>query len=60
MPRFAAPGAASGSPACDRFLNSHNERLVGQPLYVALESDEGLLRVEGLLGEIGEDLARRV
>jgi hypothetical protein len=42
------------------FLNSHNERLGGQPLYLALESDEGLLRVEGLLGEIGEDLSRRV
>jgi len=35
------------------FLNSHNERLDGQPLYLALESDEGLLRVEQLLGEIG-------
>jgi hypothetical protein len=35
------------------FLNSHNERLGGQPLYLALESDEGLLRVEELLGEIG-------
>jgi hypothetical protein len=36
------------------FLNNHNERLDGQPLYLALESDEGLLRVEGLLGEIGQ------
>jgi hypothetical protein len=35
------------------FLNTHNELLGGQPLYLALESDEGLLRVEGLLGEIG-------
>jgi hypothetical protein len=34
------------------FLNSHNEQLGGQPLYLALESDEGLLRVEGLLEEI--------
>jgi hypothetical protein len=34
------------------FLNTHNEQLGGQPLYLALESDEGLLRVEGLLGEI--------
>jgi len=41
------------------FLNSHNERLGGQPLYLALESDEGLLRVEGLLGEIGQGLPRR-
>jgi hypothetical protein len=35
------------------FLNSHNESLKAQPLYLALESDEGLLRVEELLGEIG-------
>jgi hypothetical protein len=35
------------------FLNTHNDRLGGRPLYLALESDEGLLRVEGLLGEIG-------
>jgi hypothetical protein len=35
------------------FLNTHNESLGGRPLYLALESDEGLLRVEGLLGEIG-------
>ena len=35
------------------FLNSHNEHLGGQPLYLALESDEGLFRVEGLLKEIG-------
>lgn len=41
------------------FLNSHNERLGGRPLYLALESDEGLLRVEGLLGETGQDPARR-
>jgi hypothetical protein len=34
------------------FLNTHNEELGGQPLFLALESDEGLLRVEGLLGEI--------
>jgi hypothetical protein len=40
------------------FLNSNNERLGGQPLYLALGSDEGLLRVEALLGEIGQDLGR--
>lgn len=40
------------------FLNSHNELLCGQPLYLALESDEGLLRVEDLLGEIGRGLDR--
>ena len=34
------------------FLNSHNESLGAQPLHLALESDEGLLRVETLLGEI--------
>jgi hypothetical protein len=34
------------------FLNTHNEQLGGQPLQLALGSDEGLLRVEGLLGEI--------
>ena len=34
------------------FLNSHNEHLGGQPLHLALESDEGLHRVEGLLEEI--------
>ena len=36
------------------FLNTHNESLGAQPLYLALASDEGLLRVEGLLGEMGE------
>ena len=35
------------------FLNTHNEQLDGQPLFLALESDEGLRRVEGLLGEMG-------
>lgn len=35
------------------FLNTHNEHLGGQPLRLAVESDEGLLRVEGLLGEMG-------
>jgi hypothetical protein len=34
------------------FLNTHNESLGGQPLHVALHSDEGLSRVERLLGEI--------
>ena len=34
------------------FLNTHNESLGAQPLRLALESDEGLLRVETLLGEI--------
>ena len=34
------------------FLNGHNESLGAQPLHLALESDEGLLRVETLLGEI--------
>jgi len=35
------------------FLNTHNESLGAQPLYLALDSDEGLRRVEGLLAEIG-------
>ena len=35
------------------FLNSHNEHLGGQPLCLALESEEGLMRVEGLLGKMG-------
>jgi hypothetical protein len=34
------------------FLNTHDERLGGRPLYLALESDEGLLRVEGLLQQL--------
>ena len=34
------------------FLNTDNERLGGKPLQLALDSDEGLLRVERLLGEI--------
>ena len=34
------------------FLNTYNERLDRLPLHLALESDEGLLRVERLLGEI--------
>lgn len=34
------------------FLNTHNDQLGGQPLHLALESDEGLSRVEGVLEEI--------
>lgn len=34
------------------FLNTHNESLGAQPLQLALASDEGLSRVETLLGEI--------
>jgi hypothetical protein len=41
------------------FLNTHNESLGARPIYLALESDEGLLRVEGLLGEIGQSPALR-
>lgn len=41
------------------FLNTHNENLGEQPLRLALESDEGLLRVQGLLGEVGADPSRR-
>jgi Protein of unknown function (DUF2384) len=46
-----------GSGPVIAFLNSHNERLGGQPLHLALGSDEGLLRVERLLGEIGQGLS---
>lgn len=41
------------------FLNTHNEQLGGQPLHVALESDEGLVRVQGLLAEIALETAER-
>lgn len=48
--------------ACDRlfprgsaiaFLNAHNEKLGGKPLQLALESDDGLLRVEQHLAKMG-------
>ena len=42
------------------FLNGHNECLGGQPLLLALESDEGLLRVQELLGEIGSGEAGQI
>jgi hypothetical protein len=35
------------------FLNTHNQGLGGQPLQVALHSDDGLVRVERVLSEIG-------
>ena len=44
--------------ACDKlfprgtaisFLNSHNAKLGGKPLQLALDSDDGLLRVEQLI-----------
>jgi hypothetical protein len=41
------------------FLNTHNEHLGGQPLYLALDSDAGLLRVERLLADIGLKSAER-
>jgi hypothetical protein len=41
----------SGARPVIAFLNTHNESLGGQPLHVALHSDEGLLRVETLLSE---------
>jgi len=41
------------------FLNAHNERLDGQPLLLALHRDEGLLRVEGLLGEMAVQTVER-
>jgi hypothetical protein len=36
------------------FLNTLHDELDAQPLRLAIESDEGLLRVERLLGEIEE------
>jgi hypothetical protein len=34
------------------FLNTQHGQLNGQPLYLAVESDEGLMRVERLLQEM--------
>jgi hypothetical protein len=34
-------------------LNAHNEKLGGKPLQLALESDDGLLRVEQHLAKMG-------
>jgi len=34
------------------FLNTRNEQLQGQPLHLAVQSDEGLMQVEQLLGEM--------
>ena len=34
------------------FLNTQHEKLNGQPLHLALESNEGLVRVESLLNEM--------
>jgi hypothetical protein len=42
----------SGTGSVIAFLNTHHESLGGQPLHVAIHSDDGLLRVERLLGEI--------
>jgi hypothetical protein len=41
------------------FLNTHNEQLGRLPLHLALESDEGLMRVERLLGEIALETTDR-
>jgi uncharacterized protein (DUF2384 family) len=43
---FGEPGPAVA------FLNSRHEGLEGQPLHLAIESDEGLARVETLLGRM--------
>jgi hypothetical protein len=34
------------------FLNTQHDQLKGQPLHLAVESDEGLMRVETLLEEM--------
>ena len=44
--RFGQPGPVIA------FLNEQNDRLKGQPLQLAVESDEGLMRVERLLEEM--------
>src|SRR4051812_1937754 len=41
------------------FLNTRNEQLGRLPLHLALESDEGLRRVEGLLREIAPETSDR-
>lgn len=46
--RCAHHGFASRD-ATVAFLNSYNQKLDGVPLHLALESDEGLFRVEQLL-----------
>jgi uncharacterized protein (DUF2384 family) len=43
---FGAPGPAIA------FLNTPHASLQAQPLHLAIESDEGLKRVEGLLEEM--------
>ena len=43
---FGEPGAVIA------FLNTRHDQLDGQPLHLAVESDEGLMRVEGLLEEM--------
>jgi hypothetical protein len=43
---FGAPGPAIA------FLNTRHAGLEAQPLHLAIESDEGLRRVEGLLAEM--------
>ena len=49
--------------ACDKlfpsgnaitFLNSHNEKLGGKPFQLALDSDDGLLRVERLIEKMSK------
>jgi hypothetical protein len=54
--------------ACDKlfprgtaiaFLNSHNAKLGGKPLQLALDSDDGLLRVEQLIARMSKAEAER-
>ena len=44
--RFGQPGPVMA------FLNAQNDQLNGQPLQLAVESDEGLMQVERLLAEM--------
>lgn len=59
--RSAYQGLASRD-ATVAFLNSYNQKLDGVPFHLALESDEGLLRVEQLLvkGKVKREAAARL
>ena len=51
----AACGNLFPRGAAIAFLNTHDGTLGGKPLHLALESDDGLLRVEQLLARMGGD-----
>lgn len=47
--QYIAPNGAAIA-----FLNAHHEGLGGSPLQLAIESDDGLLRVEQFLASVGK------